>query len=145
MSKERDWAALPPPLESTNWTTTTHYHRFVMELVQWHKDYSPGEDELDRACMVALKVYILYILNLWKLFFLILFLGEVISWWFKIINFFIKIINGGFFLQWKMKVDKIGSILLYRILTAEGRSWKYVIQCCYVKVICFSHLLNVVQ
>ena len=39
----------------TKKTTIVHPHRFVMALPQWHKVQKPGEDELHRPPLVALK------------------------------------------------------------------------------------------
>ncbi len=36
-------------------TTIIHYHRFVMELLQWHKVCEIGGEELHRPPVVALK------------------------------------------------------------------------------------------
>ncbi len=37
-------------------TTIIHYHRFVMELLQWHKVCEHGGDKLHRPPVVALIV-----------------------------------------------------------------------------------------
>ena len=41
---------------SLSWQTTIiHYHRFVMELLQWHRVCELGGDKLHRPPVVALR------------------------------------------------------------------------------------------
>ncbi len=51
------WECILPCVISANSSQHHHSLRFVMELLQWNKVYNLGEDELQRAPMVAFIVF----------------------------------------------------------------------------------------